>query len=254
MKKWIIRIGLVVVALFIVAIVTVVIFLDGIVKKGVETAGPMITKVEVKLDKASVSLFSGSAELKGLFVGNPPGYTTECAMKIGDVSVSLKPMSVLSDKIIIRSINVKSPDITIEGGLKENNLTKIESNVNGSPGGSARGGAPAQSGSKKKIQVTDLVVSGAKLHVKSPLLAGKMVSVPLPDIHLTDLGTGSDGITPAELTQKVMSSLMKEVVPAFTKVLSNVGAEAVGLGKDAGKQGQDALKKAAGGLKGIIGQ
>lgn len=254
MKKWLVRIGLAAVALLIVVIAAVVIFLDGIVKKGVETAGPMITKVEVKLDKASVSLWGGSADLKGLVVGNPPGYTTECAMKIGDVSVSLKPMSVLSDRIVIRSIQVKSPEITIEGGLKENNLTKIESNLNGAPSSSSGGATPAQGGKAKKLQVGDLEVSGAILHVKSPLLAGKMVSVPLPAIHLTDLGNGSEGVTAAELTKKVMSSLMKEIVPAATKALSNAGADALGLGKDAGKQGEDALKKAGSGLKSLIGQ
>ena len=57
-------------------------FLNGIVKKGVETAGPMITKVDVKLDGANISIFSGSADLKGLFVGNPPGYTTDSAIKV----------------------------------------------------------------------------------------------------------------------------------------------------------------------------
>ena len=255
MKKWLVRIGLAVVVLLIVVVAAVVIFLDGIVKKGVETAGPMITKVDVKLDKASISLWGGSAELKGLFVGNPPGYTTECAMKIGDVSVSLKPMSVLSDRIVIRSILVKSPEITVEGGLKENNLTKIESNLSGAPSsGSTNGAAPAQGGPSKKLQVGDLVVSNATLHVKSPLLAGKMISVPLPAIHLTDLGTGSDGITAAELTKKLMSALMKEIVPAATKALSNAGADALELGKGAEKQGQDALKKAGSGLKSLIGQ
>jgi uncharacterized protein involved in outer membrane biogenesis len=254
MKKWLIRIGLAVALLLIVAVAAVVIFLDSIVKKGVETAGPTITKVEVKLDKASISLWGGSAELKGLFVGNPPGYTTECAMKIGDVSVSLKPMSVLSDRIVIGSIQLKSPEITIEGGLKENNLTKIESNLSGAPGGGSSGAAPAQSGSSKKLQVGDLVVSNATLHVKSPLLAGRMISVPLPTIHLTDLGMGSDGITPAELTKKLMRALMKEIVPAATKALSNAGADALELGKGAEKQGQEALKKAGSGLKSLIGQ
>jgi uncharacterized protein involved in outer membrane biogenesis len=247
MKKWLFRIGLAVVALFIVVVAVVVIFLDAIVKKEVETAGPRITQVEVKLDKASISLLGGSVELKGLFVGNPPGYTSECAMKIGDVSVSLKPASVWSDRIVIRSIQVKSAEITVEGGLRENNLTKIESNVNGAPGGSSSGAA-------KKLQVGDLTVSGAILRVKSPLLAGKVVSVPLPDIHLTDLGNGADGVTAAELTQKVLRALMKEIVPAATKALNNAGAAALRLGKNAEKQGQDALKKAGSGLKSLIGQ
>ena len=86
MKKILIRIGIIVFVLAIIAGIVVVMFLGDIVKKGVETAGPMVTKVDVKLNKASISLL-GSAKLKGLFVGNPPGYKTDSAIKVGDVSV-----------------------------------------------------------------------------------------------------------------------------------------------------------------------
>ena len=49
-------------------------------------------------------------------------------------------MSVMSDKIIIESINVKAPEITVEGGLKDNNLTKIQNNVNALSGSPSAGG------------------------------------------------------------------------------------------------------------------
>lgn len=255
MKKWIVRIVIILVALLVIATVTIALCLDGIVKKGVETVGPRITKVDVKLDGAHISVIGGSANLKGLFVGNPSGYTTDSAIKVGEVSVSLKPMSVFGDRIVVNSINVKSPQITLEGGVKKNNLTKIEDNVNGASSTDASAGSPtAASGTSKKIQVGDLLISGAVLRVKSPLLGDKMLSVTLPDIHLTDLGTGTDGITPAELTDKVMKELMKEVVPACTKLLKNAGAEAIGLGKGAEKQGENTVKKATGGLKNLFGQ
>ena len=259
MKKWLIRIGLVIVVLLVATVVAVAFFLGSIVKQGVQTVGSSTTKVEVKLDSASVSLLSGSATLKGLVVGNPPGYKTESAMQLGEVSVKLKPMSVLHDKVVVESVRVILPEITFEGGLTENNLKVIEKNVDaGSSGGgsapAASGSAKPQSGAGKKIEVDDLLVSGAKLHVKSGLLAGKMVTVPLPDIHLTDLGKGTDGITAGDLTKRLMSALMGEVVPAATKALSELGSDVGALGKGVEKEGTNALKKAAGGLKSILGQ
>lgn len=255
MKEWILRIvaGLVVVA--ILAVAAVVFCINGIVKKGVDTVGPRITKVEVKLDSAHISIFSGSASLKELFVGNPPGYTSPSAIKVGDISVRLKPMSVMSDKIIVDKVDVKAPEITYEGGLTGNNLSKIENNIKGtSSASSSTGNAPAENGTKKKLQVTDLLISGATLHVKSKLMANKTLTVKLPDIHLTNLGTGSNGITPAELTDQVMHALMQEVIPAVTKVASQAGSEALGLGNGATQQGEDAAKKAGGKLKGLFGQ
>ncbi len=252
MKKLILRIVILGAVLVVILAVVVAMFLGDIVKKGVETAGPMVTKVDVKLDKASISLL-GSAQLKGLFVGNPPGCKTDSAIKVGEVSVSLKPLSVLSDKIMVESVKVLSPEITIEGGINNNNLTKILDNVNAAAGGSdatAKKTDEKQGG--KKIQVTDLTITGAKVHANTLLSGGKTLTVPLPDIHLTNLGTGSDGMTPAELTKKVMDQLMGEVVPALTKGVADVGKEALNLGKGATDDAKKSVEQVTGGLKGLF--
>src|SRR5437763_831593 len=122
MKKIIVRVVLALVILLIVVVAVCWVFLGSIVTKGVNTVGPTVTKTDVRLGSASVSILSGGATLSDLFVGNPEGYKTESAIKAGKISVSLKPMSIFGDKIIVRSVNVKSPDITVEGGITKNNL------------------------------------------------------------------------------------------------------------------------------------
>ncbi len=70
------------------------------------------------------------------------------------------------------------------------------------------------------MQVDDFLLTGAKVHVNSPLLAGKTATVSIPEIHLTNLGQGPEGITPAELTKRVL----KEVINGTVKSIgSNVG-------------------------------
>ena len=251
MKRILVRIAIAGVAALIVLGIVVVLFLGQIVKKGVETAGPMVTKVDVKLDKASISLL-GSAHLKGLLVGNPPGYKTDSAIKVGEVSVILKPLSVLSDKIVIESVKVVSPEITIEGGIRDNNLTKILDNVNSVTQGSDATAKKDEKTSGKKIQIAELTITGAKVHSNTLLTGGKTVTVNLPDIHLTNLGTGSDGVTPAELTKKVMDELMGKVIPALTEGVAQVGKEALELGKGATEEAKKGIEKVTGGLKGLF--
>ena len=80
------------------------------------------------------------------------------------------------------------------------------------------------------------------------MFGGKEVtlpSLPLPDIHLTDLGKGPDGITPADLTKQVLS----EVVSGTLKA---VGSAAVNIGKDAGKAVGAGVNKITTGLGGLI--
>src|SRR5580693_312377 len=99
MKKIILRIAIVIVVLVLVFLTVVFLKLNTIVKKGVETVGPALTKVEVRLDAADISPFSGSGKLSGLFVGNPEGYKTPSAIQVGSIKLSVKVGSVLSDII-----------------------------------------------------------------------------------------------------------------------------------------------------------
>jgi hypothetical protein len=89
MKKILIRIALVVVLLGIAAVVAIGLSLNGAIKKGVETFGPQIAKVDVKLDGVKLSIFSGSGSIKGLVIGNPEGYKTPEAMSVGLASVAV---------------------------------------------------------------------------------------------------------------------------------------------------------------------
>src|SRR5687768_17400167 len=125
MKKRLIQLSAAGVVLLIIALVTITLSLDRIIKAGVETVGPQIAKVEVKLAGVSHSLFSGRGEIKGLVVGNPEGFKTESAIKVGSVSMALRPSSIFSQKIVVDSINVAAPEVTLEGGLTGNNLSKI---------------------------------------------------------------------------------------------------------------------------------
>src|ERR1700676_3221633 len=101
MKKIIIGILVAVFALVLVALLVVFFSLNSIVKKGVETVGPIITKVDVKLGSASISPFSGSGELSKLFVGNPEGYKSPSAMQVEDMKLGVSIGSVMSDVIVV---------------------------------------------------------------------------------------------------------------------------------------------------------
>jgi len=251
MKKLIIKVAVVLVLLLVVAIVISFYFLGSIVKKGVETVGPQITRTETKLDGATLSVLSGSGTLKGLFVGNPEGYKTESAIKVGSVSVGVRPGSIFSDKIHVTHVSVQAPEITFEGGLKGNNLSQLLDNVqSASGGGDTSGGGAEASAASKKIQVDDFVISGGKIHlsVDVPGVGAKSTTVPLPEIHLTGLGQGSEGITAADLTRKVLKEVLQKAIPAAEKAVMDLGKGVTDAVKDLSKDPSGAVDKAAKGV------
>lgn len=255
MKKIILIVAGIVVVLIIGLVIFLTLSLDSLVKKGVETVGPQITKTEMKLDKASISVLSGSGALHGFLIGNPEGYKSPSAIKFGEASVGVRPMSVLSDKIHVTHVKVVGPEITFEGALgSKNNLSKIMENVEAATGGSSSekpADKPADSGASKKLQVDDFLISGAKVNVTLTALGGRQLTLSIPDIHMTNLGSGPEGITAGELTKLVLKNINKETFEAIQKSVAEVGKQAADALKDMGKGGTNSINKAAEALKGV---
>lgn len=260
MKK--ILIGLLV--LIVVILIGIGLFIGPIIKAGIETLGPKITQVPIQLKGVDVSLLTGSAAIKGLVVGNPPGYTTPEAIKLGRAEVKLDPMSVTSPKVVIHAIHVESPEITYDGGLKTSNISKILENVNSvaKQGGTPEEKTPAPSQSAPgpraeqkpapKLQVDDFLITGAKVHVNISGLMKKELTVSLPDIHLKDLGKDSNGITPTELVRVILSQVNASTVKAVTEAVTNSGQALKDLGKDFTKSPEKNVKELLNGVGGLF--
>src|SRR5690242_5534975 len=133
MKKILVRTVIVLVILIILAVLGVAFFFDSIIKKEVETIGPKVTKVDVKLNGVSLSLLSGSGKIKGFVLGNPPGFKSASSMAVGTASLAVVPKSIFGDKIIIKSIHIDGPEVTLENDGTSVNLLKIKSNLPSNP-------------------------------------------------------------------------------------------------------------------------
>lgn len=251
MKKILWRAAVVLLVLIIATVVVAGLFLDDIIKKGINTLGPQIAKVPVSVETVNLSLLTGSATVKDLVVGNPEGYKSPDAINVGKVSVGVDTLSALSDKIHVRSIRVDSPEITFEGGLRENNLSKILDNISGT---SKTQASPTSSANQttatkpaKKFEVDDLVITGAKVHASLTALGGKEMTLSLPEIHLTDLGKGTAGITAADLSRRVLDAILSATTQSVTSA-------AAGISKEATKTVNEGVNKATSTLKNLLGK
>jgi uncharacterized protein involved in outer membrane biogenesis len=190
-----------------------------------------------------LSLLSGSGKIKGLFVGNPQGFKTPSAIQVGTASLALQPGSIFGDKVIVKSVLVQAPEITFETDLKANNLSKILANMKTATGeAETTSKTSAQAKANRKLQVDDFLISGGKIHVSVTELGGQSATVALPEVHLTDLGKGPEGITAAELATRVVQAIEKEAAQASSGAVSDLAKQAPGLTKDL-KSATDAVDK-----------
>jgi len=266
LKKILLIAVILVVVLGLAAVVFVGLFFDKIAKTGIEEVAPAITQTAVTVDDVHISVLSGSASISGFIIGNPDpaSYKSTNAIFLGKAAVSVVPGSILSDKIVIHSIEIRAPEITLEGNpFAENNLKKLLDNVNAFAGGgpvdtNKPTTTPAEKKAAKKLQVDDFLISGAKVTARISGIEGEPFSIVIPDIHFTSLGTGPDGITAAELTKKILNQVISDSIKVVGERAKDLVGKTAGnllkgatdtAGKSVGG-GADTLKKGIGNLFG----
>ncbi len=197
---------------------------DRLLADAIRDYGPRITGVAVKLGGVHVEPVDGLAALKGLEIGNPPGFKTPRAIELGEVSMRLDVASLTADVVHIHEVRIVAPHVTYERGDAGSNLEVIERNVR-SYIATQTGGAPTsdtaskskdKTEKKKKLIIDHLYIQDAKADVSAALLQGHALTVPIADIHLQGLGEKSGGATPAEVTEQVVSAVKNSVTKSVT--------------------------------------
>ena len=135
----------------------------------------------------------------------------------------------MSDKVVVHSVKVLAPEITFEGNLGGNNLNKLLDNIKGTSDKDKQATTKEEKSSQKKLQVDDFLITGAKVHVATSLLGDRSATLSIPEIHLTNLGQDSNGITAAQLAEKVFAELVQSTLKAVTEQVGNIGKGATDM-------------------------
>lgn len=221
--------------------ITMQYFLGSMVKSGVNKFGPGITQTKVELQDAKLSPFSGEGTLSGLSVGNPQGWSQADAFRLGKVHLNVEPASVFRDHIVINELVIEQPEFLYETRLVASNIGDLLKNIE-----QAVGSKPAEVKTKEgapiKMEVKKLVLRDGKVTVG---VGAAALSVPLPPINMTNIGTAEGGVTPAQLATAIMRDVTRNVVAA--------AAGAIAQSTAAGGNTLDTAKQVGEAIKGIFG-
>ncbi len=251
------KVVIIVAVLLVVAIVAVTIIASQsgtIIKHAVEEFGPEITGTTVTLSDVDVSLLSGEASINNLVIGNPEGFKSDSAIKLGAVEVKLDLGSLTSDKILINKILMDSAELTFEVGKGGSNISALQKNIEQRTakisGQSSSAAKPdAADGESPEMAIDHIYINGTRVNVVTSLLGGKGTALVIPDIHMKDIGKGDKGALPADVVNQVFALLSKSVVAAVSKELP-----ADQIKESVGKAVGDKVKDVGGKLKGLFGQ
>ncbi len=207
--------------------------IDVLVKYAVAEYGSAMTQAKVSVDTVKIAPADGKGTISNLLIGNPAGFKTAHAIKVGRIDVDIDIASVTRNVIIIRRIAINAPDVNYEKGDSTTNFDAIQKNIANYLG-------PTDSKQEgKKLIVEELTIRDARAQASAAFMNGKTVTVPLPDITLKNLGKAKGGISPGELGQEIAGALKAKLSAAvsFDRLMKSTG---------------EALEKAGAAVKGLF--
>lgn len=215
--KWL----LVIIIVLAVLVALTPFYLGNVVKTAVNGIGPKVLGVPVKLDKVKVNLFRGEVNLEGFRVGNPAGFNTANLMTMNSFKLSLDPGSLMNDTIVVRSLQIDSPEIFYEQQLTANNFATFIKNLTpddkDKPKTKPEPIEPKEKTKpEKKIVIEDFQLLNAKLNVSLPGMEDKTLPLPLPNLVLVDIGKESGGASPVEVIKELTTGLLDSIIAAVS--------------------------------------
>ena len=200
--------------------------LDVLVAWTLEHYGPDVTGTPVHVAEVKISPRDGQGHVRGLELGNPPGFSAPRALRLATVRVALDPATITADVVHVRELVLDGAEVTYERGSKVTNLDVIQERISAyvkrlqatEDGGSTPSGDKPRS-ARRRFIVDRLVIRGVHVTMTNSALKGQGLGFDLPDLELSDVGRRRGGLTGSELAEVVASALQQRIAQ---KLLTNL--------------------------------
>lgn len=188
--------------------------LDAIIERAIQHYGSEMTQARVKVGAVQLRSVDGIGIVRGVEVGNPAGFRSPHALKVGVIEVAVDVRTLADPVVVVKRIVIEAPDLIYEQGDSGSNFDAIQRNIARSL---PTGGAAPKAGDAppRKLIVDELVIRHARARLVSAALLGQSITATLPDVTLRRLGRAEGGLTPAQLGQIVTRTLTQRMVASF---------------------------------------
>ncbi len=249
MKRIVLFAGIGIVVVAAAAIYFVGSRLDSLIEAAIEHYGSEIAGVPVRVGSVSIKLADGRGTIRGLRVGNPPGFASGDAFRFDEITLEVDPKSVAATPFVVDQLRILAPEANFEVKADgESNFDVIRKNIDRYSGPSAQSdpkqqGEAAQAGEDLRIRIRHLDFQDGTVTADVSALAKEQepLFVDMPGLDMKNVG-GERGGTPAEIGEKVLGAYTAAVgrtvaaSQAQRQIEKAVGGEA---GRAAGKLVRD---------------
>ena len=261
----ILKLVLGILVLLVVLVVLAIIFIDVLAKNALEKGAPMVLGTNASVERLHIEPFNGRVEITNLIIDNPSeSYSSDYAIKLGDVVADIEIGSVFGNKIHIEDLTLKDVDVVYETSVINSNLQEILDNVKKLDSKEKEEEKEEKDEGKEKKEQT-LQVDKIELENVGVTVQVKGTPAGLP-IHVSidpmgPLGDDEEGITPVGLSLRVLGAIITTAIKSAggsvvdaAGVIGDAAADAAaGAAAAAVDAASGAVDAATGAIKGLFG-
>lgn len=104
--------------------------LDGIIKSSLESTTGEMLETTVEVNNVDISVLDGTGTIDGITIHNPEGFSDNPAVKLQQINIKMNLWTLLSDTVIVNSVEINQPDLFLEQKATGNNFKILNDKLN----------------------------------------------------------------------------------------------------------------------------
>ena len=160
MKRRILTILIVLTSLTLLCIAALVYWINPLAKTSIEHIGTAVLGTELTVEQVWVKPLRGRLSAKGIRIKNPEGFTAPDLLKIENASIRIQLRSLRTSTLIVRSITLEHPELTLQRHQGTDNLRALLNRTNNTP---KQEETPATR--SKNIVIDELLIRETRLRI-----------------------------------------------------------------------------------------
>jgi hypothetical protein len=203
-----ILLGLIAVVVLVAAGVTWLVMTRGdqFVASAIETYGSATTGTSVRVGSVELAMTQGRGNVKGLTIGNPPGYSTSYFLKIDDIKLALDLGSLAGRAPVVKEVLVDAAHLNAEQHGQATNLTDLDQQITARPTTSKPTTQPPAN--EGRIIIDHFRMTHGRVTLTSDLLKHPE-ELELADVSVDGIGRSSGGVTYQQAAEAVLDPILR---------------------------------------------
>jgi len=248
--KRLFRFMILLVVLLLALAVALMVYINPLVKWAIEKRGSERLGVSVEVREVEIALLYGRAEVRGVRIGNPTGYSERPLFTLDRFLFDMDTRTLLGRRpIVINQVTLEGLAVSYEVLSGVSNVEALQKRMIG------RKKRPLErvvDRSPRKVVIERFDSCGGSVAYSGAFTARKSVNIVLPEINIRDIGRYSGGVSPAEASQRILGEIMSGIGKAVTSASGSVVNTGGKVLDGAGHAVVDGLNAVGRGIKGIF--